>query len=226
MTNSSGGVASFPSAREAEPKTLLPVFFAHWSPRLLTFALALVLVWRVASGQWRWTDLVLAAAIIGFQPMTEWLIHVFVLHFKPRRVGRLRIDLDLARKHRAHHRDPSDIPLIFIPWSGLLSGLVIAVVLTHLLLPSTELRLTASLVALGLALHYEWVHFLVHTPYRPRSRFYRHAWRAHRLHHFRNEHYWFGVTVHLADHLLRTFPDRSAVPLSPTARTLGVDADA
>jgi sterol desaturase/sphingolipid hydroxylase (fatty acid hydroxylase superfamily) len=49
------------------------------------------------------------------------------------------------------------------------------------------------------------------------------VWRAHRNHHYRNEHYWFGVTVHLADHLLGTFPEKTAVDASPTARTLGVD---
>jgi hypothetical protein len=30
--------------------------------------------------------------------------------------------------------------------------------------------------------------------------------------------------MHLADHVLGTFPERSAVELSPTARTLGVEA--
>jgi hypothetical protein len=31
------------------------------------------------------------------------------------------------------------------------------------------------------------------------------------------------VTVHLADHVLGTFPERTAVPVSATARTLGVE---
>ena len=48
--------------------------------------------------------------------------------------------------------------------------------------------------------------------------------RAHRLHHFRNERYWFGVTMHLADHVLSTYPGKLDVELSPTARTLGADA--
>jgi sterol desaturase/sphingolipid hydroxylase (fatty acid hydroxylase superfamily) len=69
---------------------------------------------------------------------------------------------------------------------------------------------------------YEWTHFLIHSAYRPRHALYRRMWRAHRLHHFRNERYWFGVTTHLGDRLLGTFPDRDEVPRSPTARTLGV----
>jgi len=77
-------------------------------------------------------------------------------------------------------------------------------------------------VALGMLLTYEWTHPLIHSAYRPRHRYFRSIERAHRLHHFRNEHYWFGVTVNAADHLLGTFPAREDVPLSPTARDLGV----
>jgi hypothetical protein len=66
---------------------------------------------------------------------------------------------------------------------------------------------------------------LVPTP-APRSPLYRGIWRAHRLHHFRNERYWFGVTTHLGDRVLCTYPAKDAVPLSTTARTLGVDVAA
>jgi hypothetical protein len=71
---------------------------------------------------------------------------------------------------------------------------------------------------------YEWTHYLIHTSYRPRHRLHRYVWRAHRSHHFRNEHYWFGVTMHIADHVIGTFPSGGAVEVSPTARTLGVEA--
>jgi len=71
---------------------------------------------------------------------------------------------------------------------------------------------------------YEWCHFLIHTPYRPQGRYYRSIWRGHRLHHHKNEHYWFGVTSTLGDNLLGTAPDQSSVPKSGTARTLDVDA--
>ena len=48
--------------------------------------------------------------------------------------------------------------------------------------------------------------------------------RAHRLHHYRNENYWMGVTNHLGDHVLGTFPNKDDVPVSPTAKTLGISA--
>jgi sterol desaturase/sphingolipid hydroxylase (fatty acid hydroxylase superfamily) len=67
---------------------------------------------------------------------------------------------------------------------------------------------------------YEWCPFLIHTAYRPRSRYYHSIWRAHRLHHFKNEHYWHGITSTIGDRVLGTFPDQAAVPRSRTARTL------
>src|SRR5436305_565461 len=83
---------------------------------------------------------------------------------------------------------------------------------------------TNARIVAAMLLAYEWAHFLIHSSYSPRSWYYRYIWRAHRLHHYRNERYWYGVTIHLADHILRTFPQRDAVETSPTARTLGVDA--
>jgi hypothetical protein len=70
--------------------------------------------------------------------------------------------------------------------------------------------------------HYEWTHLLVHSRYRPKSRFYARLSRNHRLHHFRNERYWLGVTSNSGDRILRTLPRaKTDVPLSETARTLG-----
>ena len=63
----------------------------------------------------------------------------------------------------------------------------------------------------------------MHTRYRPSSRLYARLARNHRLHHFRNERYWLGVTSNSGDRILRTLPrSKTDVPLSDTARTLGV----
>lgn len=72
---------------------------------------------------------------------------------------------------------------------------------------------------------YEWTHYLIHSDYRPRSRMYKAVWRNHRLHHYKNEHYWFTVTTAgTADRLLRTCPDPGDVATSPTAKNLHRDA--
>lgn len=206
------------------------VFSAQWSPRLITACLvAAVVAWALA-GRLSWWDLVVPAIVLAAQPFTEWTVHVFLLHLRPRRMGPLRVDPLVSRKHRAHHADPRDVPLVFIPLptlAALLAGIPVVLVLPLWAAqgPAGLARgLSGAVAAYAMALAYEWTHYLIHSPYRPRHRPYRSVWRAHRNHHFRNEHYWFGVTMHLADHVLGTFPERSAVEPSPTARTLGVES--
>ena len=79
---------------------------------------------------------------------------------------------------------------------------------------------TGLLTGYVLVALYEWTHFLIHTAHRPRSRYYRSIWRNHRLHHFKNEHYWHGITNTVSDRVLGTLRDQREVPRSPTARTL------
>jgi hypothetical protein len=64
------------------------------------------------------------------------------------------------------------------------------------------------------------VHFLIHTDYKPRTAAYRRLYTGHRLHHYRNENYWFGVSRRLGDTVLRTDPAKDDVPLSPTCLAL------
>jgi hypothetical protein len=196
------------------------VFISYPGPRIIAGALLILTAARVALWRWHWWDVLIVAGFVAAQPFTEWLIHVFILHFKPRTLARRTFDPYISRKHRLHHLDPRDVPLIFIPLPTLFGMLVGGGLVLGLAFRSAEGALTAGVIALSLTLVYEWTHFLIHSPYRPRSAVYRYVWRAHRLHHFKNENYWFGVTVHLADHVLRTFPDKSEVPTSPTCRTL------
>jgi sterol desaturase/sphingolipid hydroxylase (fatty acid hydroxylase superfamily) len=47
------------------------------------------------------------------------------------------------------------------------------------------------------------------------------VWRNHRLHHYKNEHYWFTVTTtSTADRLFGTYPDPETVTTSKTAKNL------
>ena len=81
------------------------------------------------------------------------------------------------------------------------------------------------LVYAVMALLYEWVHFLTHTAYVARSSFYRKIWRNHRLHHFKNEHFWYSFVLPQVDEWMGTGPRVSKVETSSTCRTLGVEKD-
>jgi len=196
-------------------------FVRHPSPWLIGATLVGAVIARVAVGDWRLNDAYLPVIMVAVFPFFEWLVHVCILHWKPRRVGGVKLDPLLARKHREHHVDPRDVPLIFIPWQTLPWLLGGAVAISLLAFPRLGLGLTYLVMVGALGFAYEWTHYLIHSDYRPRSRLYRAVWRNHRLHHYKNEHYWFTVTSSgTADRLLGTYPDPQRVESSPTARNL------
>lgn len=199
-------------------------FFTFHSPRSFAVMWPLLVATRVAVGGFTWADLLVLPVIAALQPFIEWLIHVYILHSRPRKVFGRTFDLQVAKFHRAHHRDPWRLELVFIPRRAGWVGLGIMAGLWFLLSPTPQFALSGVVATVTMAFLYEWTHYLTHTAYRPRSEFYRRLWRYHRLHHFKNENYWQGVTTHLGDRLLGTLPDHTKVPSSPTCRTLGVEA--
>jgi hypothetical protein len=196
-------------------------FVTHPSPWMIGAILIGALSARIVVGDWQFTDALVPLVMLAFFPFFEWLVHVFILHWRPRRVGAVTVDPLLARKHREHHVDPRQVPLIFIPWRALLWILPASMAIALLAFPRLGLGLT-YLVFLGvLGLGYEWCHYLIHSDYKPKTRAYRAIWRNHRQHHFKNEHYWFTVTsAGTADRVLGTYPDPATVASSATAKNL------
>jgi hypothetical protein len=209
-------------------------FLTHFSPRAVAAAGALVLAARLYVGQWSWRDLAPPLFLLAAQPFVEWIIHKYVLHLKPFSIRGRRVELYGSIQHRRHHLSPSDLDRVLLKHVEVVGFLVqIAVLIAALALaidgplgwPVLPQALTGLLFAYVGLFRYEWSHFLIHTPYVPRSRWYRAIWRNHRLHHFKHEDYWMGVSSNLGDRLLGTNPDQKAVPRSHTARTLGVETD-
>lgn len=195
-------------------------WFSRTSPRLLACGLSASLALRVLEGGFGVRDLVVAGAFVVLQPFTEWLIHVYVLHWRPRTIRGRLVDPYAARSHRRHHEDPRNLDHLLIEPRVVVAGLAVNALLHVLAFTVRPAFGTAAVVTIALTAAYEWTHFLIHTDYVPRTRFYRGLWRAHRLHHFRNENYWFGVTGHVGDRVLGTYPGKADVPLSPTATRL------
>jgi len=207
-------------------------FIRHRTPPVLAAAILLALVLRVALGDYDWRDIVVVAAVLALTPLVEWAIHVYLLHARPVRIRGRRYDLLAAREHRAHHMSPAELDGVLIPTYAVaifLPQIALTVWLVsfpiHAVIGGDRIAhaTTGLLISYLILAAYEWCHFLIHTPYRPRGRYYRSIWRGHRLHHYKNEHYWFGVTSTVGDHLLGTAPDQTDVPKSQTARTLGLE---
>ena len=88
----------------------------------------------------RWWELLIPLGLVALFPVIEWVIHVAILHWRPRSLGPVTIDSLLARDHRAHHADPRDLPLVFIPWRALVWLLPPYVVVAWLFTPTTSAR--------------------------------------------------------------------------------------
>ncbi|MEO3759342.1 sterol desaturase family protein [Mycobacterium sp. B14F4] len=218
--------AARPARKGFTLKDALREFWKHPSPWMIGATLVAALVARFVVGDWQPTDALVPLAMLAVFPFFEWIIHVFVLHWRPKRLGRLTIDPLLARDHRAHHQDPRDVPLIFIPWKSLVSWVLPLTVAVGLLaFPRLGMGLTYLVCIATLGLFYEWTHYLIHSDYKPKTPVYRAIWRNHRQHHFKNEHYWFTVTSSgTADRVLGTYPDPATVENSPTAKNLHAQA--
>ncbi len=198
-------------------------------PPVLALALAGALAARLLAGHASWRDAVLAAGLVAATPFVEWAIHVYLLHSRPLRLAGHSFDLPTTREHRAHHLAPGFLEGVLLPVYGLVVFLaMIAAVMLGLAFALAavtggrwlELTLTGIVAGWAILAAYEWTHFLIHTPYRPRGRYYRAIWRNHRLHHYKNERYWFGVTSTVGDRAIGTLPDQRGVPRSATARSL------
>ncbi len=209
-------------------------FMGHYSPRAALVAFLLALGGRIYVGQWSWRDLVPLAVLLAAQPFVEWVIHKYLLHLPPFQLRGRRIELYGSIQHRNHHLDPSDLRRVLLKPVEVLSFVVQIAITVALLTLAVALPTGAPFLALALTgiafsylglFRYEWSHFLIHTPYVPKTRWYRTIWRNHRLHHFKHEGYWMGVSSNLGDRLLGTNPDQRSVPKSPTARTLGTAGD-
>ena len=196
-----------------------PIFASHLTPALIMAMTAALVVARAMAGHWRWQQLVIVAVVFAVQPFIEWTTHVWVLHAKPRRFFGREVDLYVAKKHRRHHADPRNLEILAMPVPGLIT-LTLVTSGVAALLGSTADRLTLGATAAAFLLGYEWIHFLIHTDYKPKTAAYRRLYQAHRLHHFRNENYWFGVSRLMGDKVLGTFPSKEDVPLSPTVKAL------
>jgi hypothetical protein len=209
-------------------REVFAVFVNQRSPQILLAGTAIVAIVRVAIGGWSIVDLGIVALTMVLTGPVEWVLHLVLLHAPADSIRMQRFGTGTG--HRQHHLDPNDVGFI------LLRG-VDAFTFQLMIAASTAAWLPLSLWLLGLQVlgpsvtgvlasfvalaHYEWVHLLVHTRYRSKTRFYKRLTANHRLHHYRNERYWLGVTSNVGDRLLRSYPQhKSDVPLSETARRL------
>lgn len=198
----------------------IAAFFTYPSPIILAALVIGSLILRGFLGPLSYADALVALVPVIVWPFLEWSLHRYLLHLQPVRLLGITFDFDFAKKHRIHHQQPWRPKHIFLP---VYVHIVMAPVLTAAafwILPQQGLAASWMAALAAMALLYEWTHYIVHTRVRPQSRFAQRLFHNHRMHHFRNEHYWYSFTVPDIDVLFGTGPADKAVPRSSTCRTL------
>ena len=106
--------------------------------------------------------LILLGALLFY--LSEYGMHRFAFHAAP-------LSWPLARKlqhrlHYDHHVEPDRLDLLFLPLWFLVPNLTLTAALAALVLGPAATASTMLGVAAAI-LHYEWTHFVAHTPIRP-----------------------------------------------------------
>ena len=133
--------------------------------------------------------LILLGALLFY--LSEYGMHRFAFHAPPLSWPWMR-KLQ-HRLHYDHHVEPSRLDLLFLPIWFLVPNLAVAAGLVALVFGAAASA--SALFGMMLAiLHYEWVHYVAHIPYQPRTRLGRWIKQYHLRHHFISEKHWFGVS--------------------------------
>jgi hypothetical protein len=191
-------------------------FLLHGSNTLLILA-ALLIAGFAGAGLYALFPLWMVAGVALFY-LSEYGWHRFVFHAPPSPWAWLRYLQH--RLHYDHHVDPSRLDLLFLPVWFVVPNLTITFLLAWAIIGGWQAALSLILGAVLGLIHYEWVHYIAHIPYKPHTSFGRWMKKYHLWHHFKNEHYWFGVSNPVLDVVHRTYKDPEAVPRSTTVRVL------
>ena len=198
---------------------MVGTFFRHGSNTVL-IGLALVLSVLFAAHVLAFAPLSLAAVAIGALVFfgSEYTTHRFMFHAPPQKNAFV---LKLQhRLHYDHHVTPDELGLLFLPvWFVLpVASLTFAIFFAI----TRDLSVSAAMLVgavLGL-FYYEWVHYVAHIPFVPKTRFGRWIKKYHLWHHFKNERMWFGVTNPSMDFVGRSYARVDEIERSGSTRVL------
>jgi hypothetical protein len=149
--------------------------------------------------------------------VSEYGFHRFGFHAQPSRFAFIR-KLQ-HRLHYDHHTEPNRLDLLFLPVWFLAPNLVLTA-LGFAIIFGWQVAGSAICGVMLAIFHYEWVHYVAHIPYQPRTRIGRWIKQYHLRHHFISEKFWFGVSNPSMDFIGRTYKVATEVKRSATTRKL------
>jgi 4-hydroxysphinganine ceramide fatty acyl 2-hydroxylase len=161
--------------------------------------------------------LVLLGALLFF--LSEYGYHRYAFHAPP--FHKIPFLLPLQhRLHYDHHVDPARLDLLFLPLWFVIPNLAITGAVAGLIWPHASSVFALLAGTSAAILYYEWVHYVAHIPYQPRTPWGQWIKKYHLWHHFKNERLWFGVTNPSFDFVMHSYARVEDVTKSATTRKL------
>ncbi len=194
---------------------MVGTFLRHGSNVWLAFGLVALAVGFAA----RILPLSLVWVVVGALSfyVSEYGFHRFAFHAEPSRFAFIR--KMQHRLHYDHHTEPDRLDLLFLPVWFLIPNLTLTALAFALLFGWATVASAMFGVTLAI-FQYEWVHYIAHISYQPRTRIGRWLKQYHLRHHFISEKFWFGVSNPSMDFVGRTYKAAREVQRSATTRKL------
>jgi sterol desaturase/sphingolipid hydroxylase (fatty acid hydroxylase superfamily) len=172
-------------------------FMAHG---LIVFLTGLLLLNAVAVVILPYSPMVWAYVAIGIAifGISEYVVHRYLLHQFPKLMPKA------YQGHVAHHDFPTDEKYLFGPIGYDAVSYSIVYILLWALTGKVS---TVFALVLGVCLcqfYYQWKHYVSHRPIVPVTPWGRWLKKKHLLHHYLDEHSWYGVSNPVMDYLLGT----------------------
>jgi len=145
---------------------MVGTFLRHGSNIWLALGLAALIVCFIA-GILPFYLLWVVIGALSFY-VSEYGFHRFGFHAEPSRFAFVR-KLQ-HRLHYDHHAEPDRLDLLFLPVWFLIPNLAVTALIFALLFGWPVVASAMFGVALAI-FHYEWVHYVAHIPYQPRTAF-------------------------------------------------------
>jgi hypothetical protein len=195
---------------------MIATFFRHGSNAVLCAAIV-VMAALFAEGALAFSFFgAIAGACLFF--VSEYTTHRFLFHASPSKTAWM---LKLQhRLHYDHHVDPPKLDLLFLPLWFVIPTVAVYFLVYFVLTRNLVMAVSLSFGSICALAFYEWVHYVAHIPFTPLTPWGRYVKKYHLWHHFKNEHFWYGVTNPSMDYVGNTYRDVASVERSTTVREI------
>lgn len=130
--------------------------------------------------------------------VAEYIVHRYLLHEFPKLMPAM------YEGHMKHHEHPSEFEHLFSPLRYDVAVYVIYTALLWVIFRDVSLVAAAVAGTSVYQLYYQWMHYAAHRPIKPLTPFGKWMKKKHLLHHFKDEHSWYGVSHPTMDYLMGT----------------------